>query len=100
MRDECGNGRNCGKNGRGNSRYRGDRHRNLDEGVALLILDDDAADVAFVDQLLDFLHEALGLKLDLFVADFPFRHLIKPLTIPNSSLAFCRCMSAREVTAT
>ena len=54
-----------GQNGRRDEPDGGHGQRNLHEGVAMFVLDDDAAHVAFVDQFLDLVHKVLPVNLEL-----------------------------------
>ncbi len=64
-RDHAGYGSDGGKHGGGYYAEGRHRERNLHEGIAVLILDNDAADVAFMDELFDLLAEVLAVNFEL-----------------------------------
>jgi DtxR family Mn-dependent transcriptional regulator len=53
----------------------GHGQRNFHESVSAFVFDDDAADVAFADQLADLVHEFIGVNPDLFVELPEFIHV-------------------------
>jgi hypothetical protein len=62
-------GRNCPDGCEERSQDRtdgGDRHGNLDKRVAVLVLYDDALDVAFVDQFANFIDEVAANNMNFF----------------------------------
>jgi hypothetical protein len=61
-----GDGGDGGKDGRKQKSDETDRNRDLDDGMPLGILNDDVANVALVEQILDRLQEFVGGDFDLF----------------------------------
>jgi hypothetical protein len=70
IRHQGRNRANRCQHGQENGANHAQRERNLDQGFAFLVLDDDAANVAPVYQLLDRGHELLTGSLDLLCPSF------------------------------
>src|SRR5690349_19603811 len=72
--DEGRDGADGGQHRGENNADGGDGQGDLHEGVAMLILDDDAADVAFVDELANLVAELVGLDLEFLEKAVEFLH--------------------------
>ncbi len=66
------------------------RHRDFQHRFALLILDDDPADTAFVDHFLDLADQLLAVDTKFFRTSFFFRHGILRIFHDNSQQCNCR----------
>ncbi len=64
--DECGDCSDGGKKWSHDDADSSNSHRNLDECVAMLVLHNDPLNIAFMDQVSDFVHEVAPKDLNLF----------------------------------
>ncbi len=73
-RHQGGNRTDGRQDRRQNSPDRRHRQGNLHEGVTVFVLDDDAANIAFVNQFADFVRQLVGLYLELLEETINFLH--------------------------
>lgn len=66
FRNQSGNSADRGEHRRKHHSHGRDGYRNLDEGVTLQILDDDAPHVSFVNQRADFIDQVSSEDLEFF----------------------------------